>query len=211
MIREMTAMTNYLKKDYNKDMVYNVGVTIMRITLVLFIITLAAVGYLYSYQPYPLKSEGLQEITVTSLEKHEVVTYHRGEHTNTFYRLKAVNEKTGHNYTQTITQDEYKSLKEGQTYTKPVYLTEEGRFISWAGIEDEKEVTELYYKRFPDAEIISRRILIGLAAAITLISLSVGINFIRKGLYNTRKSNVVKEAVSYDDILKAEHELGHFL
>ena len=50
----------------------------MRITLVLFIITLAAVGYLYSYQSYPLKSEGLQEITVTSLEKHEVVTHHRG-------------------------------------------------------------------------------------------------------------------------------------
>ena len=56
-------MTNYLRKDYNKDPLYNAGVTFLRSMLFLLILMTAAVTYRFTYKPYPLESEGLQKIT----------------------------------------------------------------------------------------------------------------------------------------------------
>lgn len=200
-------MTNCLKKDHNKDPMFNAGVIFLRITVFFLMLTAVVVVYRFSYKPYPLKSEGLQRITVTSLEKTVRIVGYKGRRVSVRYHLKAVNEKTGHEYNQTITDSEYKTLEEGRTYTKTVFKTDGGRFISWAGIKDEKEAAKLYYSRFPDSEIMICRLLIKVLSALTLVNLGIGIYLIRRGSFNTRKSAAIKTAVSYEDILKAEHEL----
>lgn len=200
-------MTNYLKKDYNKDPYYNAGVIFIRIMLVFLILAAAAAVYRFSYKPYPLKSEGEQKITVTALEKDTSVTYTRHRRTHVYYRMKGFNEETGNKYRQGITLAEYKSLEEGKTYTRPVFKAKIGYFISWAGITDEKKAARVYYSRFPDSEIVICRMLIGTAFLLALVNMGIGIALIRRGNFNTKKTAAVNSAVSYEEILKAEHEL----
>ena len=199
-------MTNYLRKDYNKDPLYNAGVTFLRSMLFLLILMTAAVTYRFTYKPYPLESEGLQKITVTTLEKSVSHTYSIGRRVHVHYHLEAVNDVTKHKYSQTITAAEYRTLKEGQTYSKPVYKTRAGRFISWAGITDVKKAQKLYYSRFPDSEILLCRTIIVILGLLALANLAIAIGLIRKGNFNTKKSAVVKSAVSYEEIMQAEHE-----
>ena len=194
-------MANILKKDLNKPSPYNGGVVLCRIAIFFLAAALAAVCWRLSYSPPELKGLGVQEIKVTEMSTRIQTTYARRYRFHRYYYLKAVNEETGHEYSQTITADEYKRLREGETYYENVFETTDGYFISWDNISDEKEATRLYYRRFPNAEIVSRSIVIGIFLFLTALNGIIGLILIRSGNKRFISSRTIKQPASFEEML----------
>ena len=189
---------------------YKMATVFFGIALFFFLLTAVSFGYLRSYKPPSLHYEGVKDILVVKKNHSTFKTSSRG-HTTThhLYTAETVVVENGDSHKQTLDSSEYDTLEEGKVYSKPVYTTDDGHFfVSWDGIMSESEMTKLYYKRFPDAEIVSRRIVVMIPLVIMLMCLSTGLRLFRKHREIFSRSAVVQSAVSYEDILKWEREKG---
>ena len=170
-------MLGFLKKDYNRHHSYNTAVTFFRIALVFLLLTLGAAALRFFYSPPMLKADGTHSYTVNRLDKHTV--HHRRSTTTTYHA--ACTDEEGKSHNQTITKTEYETLKKGQTYECPSYISEGGGyFISFGKITTAARATKEYYSRFPDQHIVARDIVMFILLGLTVLNIAIGLSQLKR-------------------------------
>ena len=195
--------------DLSSKTAAHIGMTaLLWIALVFFVLSSAALGYLRSYKPPELHYGGTKEIQVVKLDESVITTYHRGRpYTTHYYTCNTMVLETGEKHNQTLNREEYDQLTEGKVYTKPVFTTDDGHFyVSWSGEKSSIAMTKEYYRRFPDAEIISRRIVFIIPFAAMMICLSFSAACYRADKKSRKRTSELQRVVSYEDILRMERE-----
>ena len=196
-------MVNPLKKDLNKPSPYNGGVVLCRIALFFLIAAALAFVWRLSCEQPGLKAQGVREILITEKGSRRSVSYGRRTMFHTYYSLKAVDQESGHEYSQSITKQEYNSLAEGETYYKNVFEfeTKDGYFISWDNISDEQEAARVYYSRFPTAEMVSRSIVTFFCLGLAVLNAVIGLVCLTSA-GKKQGAAAVTQPVSYEDLFE---------